>query len=42
MEIEVFPKDVVLELFGQRLQIKETYLGSLMLMALMMKRCRIF
>ena len=42
MEIEVFPKDVVLELFGQKLEIKETYLGSLMLMALMIVLALVF
>ena len=42
MEIEVFPKDVILELLGQKIAVKETYLGSLMLMALMILLAVVF
>ena len=34
MEIEVFPKDITINLFGQSIAVKETYLGALVLMAL--------
>ncbi len=34
MEIEVFPKDMTLDLFGSKITVKETYLGALVLLAL--------
>ncbi|MDD6204371.1 MAG: F0F1 ATP synthase subunit A [Firmicutes bacterium] len=42
MEIDVFPKDITLELFGRSFEVRETYLGALVLLAFILILALIF